>query len=310
VDTAHLKAFLRIADTGSISRASDSLGVTQPSLSQLLLRLEEEIGFRLFNRTARGVTLTEAGLVFQERARRLLHDAEQAISDARQLRDEVRGAVMFAMPPSMAQLLGATLVETLAEQAPLIELRIIEAFSGAIRGWIEAEKIDLGLLYDLGPLRHLTLRRLASDELYLAGPPKRFGTRAKPAKLPFAALAGEKLAAPGPQHGLRQLLEREASLAGVTLQIRYEIDSLAVTTDLVAQGACLTVLPHCALAPLADAGRLSLARIGGADIRRTLSLVRNPSHVLTHASVRVEATLLRVMAQKIADGSWLGRLEE
>lgn len=69
METWHLKAFLKIAETGSISRASESLGVAQPSLSQQLVRLEEEVGVALFQRTARGVTLTEAGRLFQQHAR-------------------------------------------------------------------------------------------------------------------------------------------------------------------------------------------------------------------------------------------------
>lgn len=308
MDTAHLKAFLKIAEIGSISRASDSLGTTQPALSQLLLRLEEEIGFRLFNRTARGVVLTEAGSVFQARARRILHAAEEAIADGRQLREEARGPVVFAMPPSMAQLLGADLLTALAAQAPLIQLRLTEALSASIRGWLEMEKIDLGLLYETGPLRHLTLRPVAHEALYLAGPAGRFGTPGAEASVLFSQLASEVFAAPGSQHGLRQLLEREAMQANLNLQIQYEVDSIGTILDLVERGTCVAVLPFNMLEARAAAGRLSLARIAGADIRRRLSLARNPSHVLTHASVRVERVLLQLMAQKIAEGAWQGQL--
>lgn len=300
MDTGHLKAFLKIAETGSISRAAESLGIAQPSLSQQLLRLEDELGLRLFDRTARGVTLTEGGRVFRERARQILHAADQAIADARQLRDEAPGQVIFAMPPSVARLVGVALITTLAEQAPQVRVRIVEAYSGAIRGWLEAEKIDLGILYDLGPLRHLAMRRLASEELVLVGPPGRFDS----AEVPLRALEGVPLIAPGPQHGLRQLLDREAARAGIELTVDHEIDALDATIGLVAAGQGLAVLPVSAVV----AGRLEVARFADGGLRRTLSLVRNPSHVLTHASVRVEHVLIGVLTNLIADG-WAGRLE-
>lgn len=305
MDTGHLKAFLKIAETGSISRAAESLGIAQPSLSQQLLRLEDELGLRLFDRTARGVTLTEGGRVFRERARQILHAADQAIADARQLRDEAPGQVIFAMPPSVARLAGVPLVTTLAERAPRLRVRIVEAYSGAIRGWLEAEKIDLGILYDLGPFRHLAMRRLASEELVLVGPPGRFGDT----PLPLAALADEVLIAPGPQHGLRQLLDREAARAGIEIEVRYEVDSQETSIGLAAAGQGLAVLPVSAVAPEVAAGRVTMAPFAGDGLRRRLSLARNPSHVLTHASVRVEHALIDVMTAAIAAGTWTGKLE-
>ena len=309
MDTTHLKAFLKIAQTGSISRAAESLGIAQPSLSQQLLRLEDEVGIQLFDRTARGVTLTEAGCVFRERALQLLHMTDQAIADARNLRDEARGQVVFAMPPSMARLIGVALIEMLAEQSPLVRIRVVESFTGAIRGWLESEKIDLGILYDLGVLRHLVALRLASDELFVVGPPGRFGSSDAPAVVSFAALAGESLFAPGPQNGLRQLLEREAARTGIELRIAQDVDALDTMIGLASGGRGLAVLPQCAVAEAVSGGRLSVARLSENGLRRNLSIVRNPSHVLTYALVRVENLTRVVMARLIADGRWQGRLE-
>ncbi|WP_395398017.1 LysR family transcriptional regulator [Novosphingobium sp. BL-8A] len=295
MDTAHLKAFLKIAESASISRAAESLGIAQPSLSQQLLRLEDEIGFALFERSARGVTLTEAGHVFRERARQILHATEQAVADARHLRNDARGQVVLAMPPSLARVVGAPLIEELARQAPSLRLRLVEAYSGAVRGWLEAEKIDLGVLYEVHPLRHLATRTLASEGLVLAGPPGRF---AADAKVEIAALAAEPLVLPGAQHGLRQLLEREASRLGLAVTVAHEIDSLDTTIALAERGVALAVIPR-SIAALAQ-GRISTARIGDPPLQRTLALARNPSHVLTHASIMVESLLGRVMAECLA----------
>ena len=309
MDTAHLRAFLKIAETGSISRAAESLRIAQPSLSQQLLRLEDEVGIQLFDRTARGVTLTEAGCVFRERARQLLHIAEQAVADARNLRVEARGQVIFAMPPSVARLIGVALVETLAEQSPLIRIRIVDMFTGTIRGWLEAEKVDLGILYDLGPLRHLVAQRLASDELCVIGPPGRFGSEDALEVLSFATLAGEPLFLPGPQNGLRQLLDREAMRKGFELHVVQDVDVLDMMIGLASSGRGLSVLPLSAVSAAVSAGQVSIARFSGGGLHRHLTLVRNPAHVLTHALVRVENLTRVVMARLIAEGRWQGHLE-
>lgn len=308
MDTLHLKAFLKIAETGSISRAADSLGIAQPSLSQQLLRLEDEVGIRLFDRTARGVTLTEGGKVFLERAHQILHVTEQAVADTQQLREEARGQVVFAMPPSIARLIGTPLVEALAEHTPHVRARIVEAFHGTIRGWLEAEKIDLGILYDLGPLRHLAVRHLASDELILVSPKNQIGSAESQEEVSFADLTSEPLIAPGPQHGLRQLIDREAMRAGVALDIAQEIDSLDTITELVARGHGLAILPHCSVMESVWSGELCVAHFASGGLWRSFSLMRNPSHVLTHASVQVESQTRAVMAQLVAEGAWHARL--
>jgi LysR family nitrogen assimilation transcriptional regulator len=309
VDTAYLKAFLRIADFGSISRAAESLGITQPSLSQQVLRLEDEVGFRLFERTTRGVTLTEGGRVFQERAQQILYATEQAIADARELRAEARGQVLFAMPPSIARLLGAPLVEALAQQAPFVRVRVIEAFSGAIRGWLETDKINLGILYEVSPFRHLATRRLASEELVLVGPRGRFGDANTDAELPLSALDGKALIAPGAPHGLRQVIEREAARAGIKLQVDQEIDALDTILGLVEHGHGLAVLPRCAVTAAVESGRLSSARVAEGGMQRMVILARNPAHVLSHASVKVESLTFEVLAQLSAQGRWSGRVQ-
>src|SRR5215211_8410219 len=69
VDGHQLRCFLATAELGSVTRAAGRLDVAQPTLSQILLRLEDELGIKLFERTVRGVHLTDPGRVFQEHAR-------------------------------------------------------------------------------------------------------------------------------------------------------------------------------------------------------------------------------------------------
>src|SRR3954469_10861033 len=106
-----LRYFVAVADTENFTRAAARAHVSQPSLSQQILKLEREVGHKLFHRLGRKAVLTEAGNAFLERARKILFEVENA---ARELGDSpslVRritvGAVQTVMPylvaPAIAQ---------------------------------------------------------------------------------------------------------------------------------------------------------------------------------------------------------------
>jgi LysR family transcriptional regulator, nitrogen assimilation regulatory protein len=304
LDTRHLQGFVKIAETGSISRAAVSLAISQPSLSQQLMRLEEEVGTPLLRRTSRGVLLTEAGRIFLEHARQIIAGTEQALEHVRQL-SEPSGAVTLAVPYSISKLAGVRLVEAFAEHAPQVSFRLVEANTGQIRGWLDESKIDLGILHGEGPFRNLTVRTLASEELFLIGPAGAYGpsTRDMPA-VQLDELAGMPMILPGPQHGLRQTVEQTAARLGVTIVVAHELDAMTHVAGLVARGRGHSILPHIAIADDLAAGKVSIARIGQGVFRRTLSLARNNTQLVTHASVRAEDLSAKVLARLIAKGEW------
>lgn len=304
MDTRHLRAFLRIADAGSISRAAESLGLSQPSLSQQVLRLEDEVGAPLFRRSARGIALTEAGRVFQEHARQILRGSEQAVEDLRGLTGEAAGEVILALPWSISRIAGLTLVEAFRRHAPQVRLRLVEALTGQIRGWLDQAKVDLGVLHDLGPIRHLSTRELAREELFLAGPAGLYGSAAEPVVVDPSVLNGLPLVLPGEPHGLRQVIERECRRVGQSPEVAVDLDAIAHIGPLVARGGLATIAPLPVLAEGLANGSLSVARIGEGGLHRQLCLARNAGRVVTHASVRAEELFTRVLARLAENGLW------
>jgi DNA-binding transcriptional LysR family regulator len=92
-----LGIFVRAATTGSFSRAARELGTTQPSISRTIAALETRLGVKLFLRTTRRITLTEAGSVLLERTRHILPELDEA-EDAARGTDSLRGLIKLAMP--------------------------------------------------------------------------------------------------------------------------------------------------------------------------------------------------------------------
>ncbi len=121
METRYLRSFLKIAETGSITRAADSLGISQPSLSQQLLRLEDEVGVSLFSRTARGVTLTEPGRRFLSHARSIIEGVNSACEDIRLSGEDAVGEVILAAPYSISRLAGARISHILGQSLIRVE---------------------------------------------------------------------------------------------------------------------------------------------------------------------------------------------
>src|SRR5271168_1622140 len=96
-----LRYVCAIAETGSFSRAAERCQVAQPSLSQQVLKLEEDLGSRLFDRLGRSVRLTEAGRAFLPHARSILQQMEAARTGVEEKSTDVRGNVAVGVIPTI-----------------------------------------------------------------------------------------------------------------------------------------------------------------------------------------------------------------
>src|SRR6202049_2258338 len=96
-----LRYFCAVAETNSFSRAAVQTHVSQPSLSQQILKLEDELGARLFDRLGRSVRLTELGKTFLPRARAVLRELEAARGDVAEQKDSVGGSVTIGVIPTV-----------------------------------------------------------------------------------------------------------------------------------------------------------------------------------------------------------------
>lgn len=310
METRYLRSFLKIAETGSITRAADALGIAQPSLSQQLLRLEDDMGVPLFKRTSRGVTLTNSGRLLQEHARQILQVVDVAVEDVRHLDADPVGDVILAVPYSISKMAGIALFEAMVRRAPRVKFRLVEAMTAQIWAWLEEGKVDLGILNYLGPRRNLSFRNLASEELFLVGPAGRFGSADSTPDVSMSDLADLPMILPGLPHGLRQLIDHETARSGVALQVYRDMDVLAHIGSLICAGHGYSILPLSIVADQLASGQVSVARIEGGIIRRALAFVRNSTALVTHASVRCEDVVVDVLGDLMATGTWRAVPEE
>lgn len=125
MELRHLRYFVAVAEALSFRKAADSLSISEPTLSQQVADLEDEIGLKLLIRNSRRVELTEVGRVFFHGARRTLASAKEAVAQAQEAAAGERGRLSIGI---MSQLALAFLPDALArfrERFPLIEVTVL-----------------------------------------------------------------------------------------------------------------------------------------------------------------------------------------
>ncbi|WP_020656664.1 LysR family transcriptional regulator [Massilia niastensis] len=302
MDLKQLHALLVVADVGSVTRAADILHIVQPAVSRQLRLLEEDFGTPLFERSRNGMALTDAGQILVDYARRAMHELERARAEIQPSAGAITGIVTVGLLPSTSDLLAGPLVAAVAASHPGIRLRLLTGYTGHLQEWMEAGEVDAALLYDPKPSPALQVTPLLQERLWLVGPADA-GLRAdRPVEL--ADFAGQPLVLPSAPHGLRSVVEHACSIAGITLSIVAETNSMAIQRSLVMGGHGYTILPSIAVVDDVGRGLVSAAPLTGSDLQRKIVLALPGSRRISAAVRWVVGALEHEMKDAVARGDW------
>jgi len=303
MELRQLRYFVRIVELGSMGRAALDLDMVQSALSQQISRLESELSTRLLQRSAKGVTPTEAGLAFFREAQLALRHADEASRAAQQAR--LSGSVAVGLAPTTASVLGLPLMRVMRERYPEVRLQMVESLSGHLAAMLNARQLDLAVLFDTHPARRWSVTPLLEERLYLIQ--ARQSGRALPAKLRLRELRGVPLILPSPGHGLRSTLDAAFARAHFKPEIALEIDTLTMLMDAVDAGLGATLQPWAALGRFPDAKeRFDLAQVADAQAVRLNSLCSLSDDELSPAALAVRVVLAGCARELVQAGRWGG----
>lgn len=306
MDIRQLKYFIAIAEEGSLSAASARLHVAQPSLSHHVMKVERELGVTLIKRSSRGVVLTESGQILLKHAREICASMDLCRDKVRASSGIPRGGVSFGMPSSVSIVLSVPLTETVLVEHPQVKLRVIEAMSGFIHGWLADQTIDLAFLYEVNELKHCDICKLMSEDLYFCAAPDNWPLPTPPGKpVPFSDIHQLDLILPSPNDGLRQTIERLSRTLSKPLNVIIEMDSLTQIKELVVRGSGYTILAPAAANDRVRRGDLVMSRIVEPVISRPVYLVRNQAKPMTEACGAVERATLDVVKDLVRRKMWI-----
>ena len=244
-DLRRLRYFVAVAEELHFGRAARRLNVSQPPLSVQVRTLEREIGTPLLIRTQRRVELTEAGRVLLEEARRLLDQAEAAVTHARRAADGAVGPLTVGFVSTVDYSILPPLVRRFRQKHPGIALKLLELTGDRQQALLQSGELDLGLSILPSPAAGLIMRPVFREPLIAAVPANHpLAGRRRTALRSLAVEAFIQFPrelAPG----LYDLAIAACQKAGFTPHLAQEAIQMQTILGLVAAGLGVALVPQC-----------------------------------------------------------------
>lgn len=267
-----LQLLLEVAETGSLGRAAQRHGLSQPAVSARVQAMERLVGFPLLTRSARGSSLTPAGALLAEWARGVLDAAEVLEAGIGSLRSERATRLRVAASLTVAEHLLPGWLVRLAATHPGTAVSLTATNSAEVAAKVLAGACDVGFVEGPDLPDGLQEQVVARDRLVLVVPPSHPWARRR-GPVDAADLAATRLVQREPTSGTRTFLERAlAGLAPLATPL-LELSTSTAVRSAVAAGAGPAVLSDLAVEDDVGTGRLVRVAVRGVDLTRRLRAV-------------------------------------
>src|SRR6266567_1141698 len=280
-----LRYFCAVAEAGSFSRAAEQSHISQPSLSQQILKLEDELGARLFDRLGRSVRLTELGKTFLPRARSVLRELEAAKGDVVEGKTFVGGPVIVGVIPTVAPYFLPPRLTAFSRKFSQVRLTVVEEITPVLLERLRSGTIDVAIL--ALPIRghELEASPLLSARLF-AALPKDHKLAAR-RSLSLKDLRAEPFLLLRDGHCFRDSAVAACDRARLHPQIVFESGQFSSLLSMVGAGMGVSIVPAMAIEKKLKCRYVRIAddqavRTVGAIVLRGRSLTRAHKAFLSH----------------------------
>jgi DNA-binding transcriptional LysR family regulator len=305
MDLRQLKYFVQIADSGNFSRAAEVLRIAQPSLSQQIKSLEEELGVQLLVRHARGVTVTERGQQLYDHACRILQEVDYARDSIRLQSLVPSGRVTVGLPTSACRGISVELIRTMERLLPNVHFHIVEAMTGYLDELIQAGRLDVALLYDHKAFEHVAWTEMMTEDLMLIM--RADHPLAKRKSVAFRNVFKSPVVLPGRANVARVLVEQLAARHDIAIDVA-DCDSLPVIGKMICHAGYMAIMPHFAFLDEIARGEMTAVPIVDPTPSWTLAVVVSQRTVNTRGSEAVARLMADLIADLVEQGVWRARL--
>ncbi|WP_028227994.1 LysR family transcriptional regulator [Paraburkholderia ferrariae] len=294
-----LRYFLAVAEHLHFSAAAETLGIAQPPLSQQILKLEREMGTKLFIRHSRHVELTEAGRLFRERAQRILEEAGLALAEAQNAGRGETGRLNLGFAGSTVfHPLVATVLQRYRSAYPGVAIGCEESNSSVLLERVSEARVDAAFVRLPLDCRGLETEALAQEEVLAVLPPRHRLARRR--SLDLAELAGEPLILfPRPiGPDLYDSIISACHAAGFQPVIGMESPQISSTVNMAAAGFGVALIPS-SMRQIQAKG-VTYHGLKGGTLHTTIALVYRPRE--RAPTVRNFVRVLREIARQTSRG--------
>ena len=247
MELRHLRYFVAVAEAENVSRAALKLRVSQPGISRQIRDLEDEIGFQLFERSAKAVRLTAAGKVFFEEARAVLQRAGEAVEKARAVSGGMSGEINVGYAPSLTVRILPAALRKFQGRFPNVRVALHDLSTEEMLAQVGDKKLHVALTVrpPAKQLRGLQSEELARYAMCVAVAPNHLLAKLK--YISLEQISREPLIAYSrkdyPEY--HEMLEKLFATVGRRLRIAGEHDGATSLIAAVESGRGLALVPEC-----------------------------------------------------------------
>ncbi|GAK25760.1 transcriptional regulator CynR [Serratia liquefaciens] len=238
----HIRYFLAVAEQGNFTRAAEVLHVSQPTLSQQIKQLEENLGTPLFDRSGRTVRLTDAGVAWMRYARLALQDlaaGARAIHDVATLE---RGNLRLAMTPTFTAYLVGPVIDAFYRRYPGVSVSIHEMTQDRIEALLAEDRLDVGIAFSQAQSVDIVAEELFTESLnMMVGAQHPLVQQREP--LSAQVFEQQPLVLLSEDFATRQFIDDYCRRQGIRPRVAMEANAIGAIIEIVRRGQLATLLP-------------------------------------------------------------------
>lgn len=275
LSTRVLRALIALDELRHFSLAAERCNVTQSAFSQMIAKLEDDVGLRLVDRDRRRVSLTADGERMLASARRIVAELDEIGADLRDHASMVKGRVAVATSPPFAAHWLPPLIAQFRARYPGIRVELFDHLPPSCMELVRERQADFAIVSAPGPMAGLQYRELLKQSFVLACPTGHRLASRKRVGLP--ELEGVRLIRFARTGSLGQHIEFH--MRGIAVDDAMEVEQLSTVAGLVAAGLGVSVVPSIAT-PFFDRSKVALVPIDSPDLDRPIHIVWQTARVL------------------------------
>lgn len=315
MNSKQLTFFLKTAELSSIAGAARALNVAQPSISLQIENLEHELGTHLFDRSFRGVVLTQTGQIFRAHAESILRQMTQAKSDVHQFEHQPSGVLSIGMTQPIGNILSVPLLALVEQRYPNISLDLHVGLSYSLTNQLQSGEIDIAISSpDGSDTQKIRQTKLFREKLFLAvgsdpkTPSQKELNGAK--TITFSELAKHDVIVTGARDSLGFVLGQYEQITGIQLTHKPAFGQLMTTLRYVVDGHGVLLAPTSAFYHLQQINQIQAVEIIEPTLWRDVCFSTSTDRPQTALLKAVIPLIQEVTKTEWTSGHWQGELFE
>lgn len=273
MDIRRLEIFAKVAELGSFSRAAEALFLTQPTISEHVRALEDEVGVQLLDRLGRGATPTRAGQLLLGYAHRMLALSREAHQALEQFQGRMSGELVVGGSTIPGEYVLPALIGQFKTKYPDILISLLIGSTRQVSEWLEEGRVEVGVVGARPASRALEAKELMPDELVVVVPSTHPWATRRTATL--AELQTEPMVVRERGSGSREAIEHALHDAGLSLaafRLVGEMGSTQAVKQAVRAGVGIALISKRAVEDECRAGLLACVKLKELRVARAFFL--------------------------------------